>query len=127
MTYTEKANQVATESSVAVLMLSNPEASDIEILPLKPREMPQCELEALAARWGGRNLRSIGVVGLVGAATQYAFRQPLEPEIVSRLADAFCAYIQTFLFSGFAEPQEQTGDFVQFANRLWSLQDPRLD
>jgi len=125
MTYTERANQLALDSSVAVLVLMGaPE--DVEFIPLRPRTADANMLAELKARWPGRNLRSVGVLGVVGGAAQCALKEPFEPETVSRLADAFAVYVHTLLFSGFAE-QQQAGDFVQFATRLWSLPDPRLD
>lgn len=119
MTYSERSTKLALDASVAVLALSNPEGTDIEFLSLKPKQMTHSDLAELAARWPGRNLRPIGVIGLVGAAPACAFNEPLEPEQVSALADAFLAYVHVLFCDSFADAE------IQELYRLWSMEDPR--
>ena len=125
MTYSEKSQQLACEASVAVLALSNPECTDVEFLPLRPRQMSVSDRVELAARWSGRNLRSIGVIGLVGTSPRIALREPLETEQVNALADAFLAYLHVLFADSFAEQLE--GVEMAELERMWSLRDPRMD
>jgi hypothetical protein len=123
MTYAERSTQLALDASVAVLILLNPECDDVEFVPLKPKGMTESECAALRARWAGRGLRSVGVLGLVGASPRCALKEPLEPEQVSALAGAFLAYIHTLFCDSFAEQLSATE--TQELGRLWSLEDPR--
>jgi len=129
MTYTEKSTQLALDSSVAVLV-TNAQVDDLEFLPLKPRQMSETDRAELAARWPGRGLRSMGVIGLVGTSPRYALKEPLEPEQVSTLAGAFLAYLHVLFSDSFKQEGAATSepghnDFVQFAERLYALEDSR--
>ncbi len=99
MTYAEKALEVAMSSSVAVLALSNPDCTQIEMLPLKPRPMTESEQIAVRAKFIGRDLRTVGVIGLAGIEPKCAFKEPMEPEHVNTLATAFLSYLQA-LYAG---------------------------
>jgi hypothetical protein len=123
MTYSEKSTQLALDASVAVLALSNPDCTELELLPLKPRQMSETERAQLAARWHGRNLQSIGVVGLVDSRPKFALKEPLEPEQVTALADAFFEYLCALVADNFSEQLE--GAEIQELRRLWSLPDTR--
>jgi len=125
MTYTEKSTELALDASVAVLALSNPDCTELELLPLKPRQMSETERAQLAARWPGRNLRSIGVIGLVGTTPKYALKDALEPEQVSTLTDAFLAYLHG-LFCDNLTAQQETAE-IRELGRLWSLPDTRMN
>ncbi|HEV2132640.1 MAG TPA: hypothetical protein VGR47_00110 [Terracidiphilus sp.] len=125
MTYTEKSQKLALDSSVAVLALSNADCTDLELLPLRPRQMSENERAQLAARWHGRNLRSIGVIGLVGTTPKYALKDTLEPEQASALADAFLAYLHALYCDSFAAQQET--EEIQELGRLWSLPDTHIN
>ena len=94
MTYQEQSVHLALDSSVAVMALSNPDdLTDWEFMPLKPRTMTEREEADLAARWPGRNLRTVGVVALVGATPKFALKVPLTPAQTSALADAFLEHV----------------------------------
>ena len=133
MTYSEKSTQLALDASVAVLVLTNAQCDDMEFLPLKPRQMTESETAELLARWPGRGLRSVGIVGLVGTSPRCALKEPLEMPVVEAIAAAFAVYVHSLLGASVAEQmaaqlgQQQAGDFVQFAEALWSLEDPRLN
>ena len=118
-TYSEKSTQLALDASVAVLVLCNPSCTDIEMLMVKPHPRAESELAQLERHWHGRNLRSIGIVGLVGTTPKCALKEPLEPEVTSRLADAFLAYLHTLLCDSFAVQMEKE------LERIWSLPDHR--
>ena len=126
MTYSEKSIQIACDASIAVLALSNPEGTDLEFLPLKPHPMSQSYAAGLRARWPGRNLRTIGVIGLVGASARVELKEPFaHPEQISALAEAFLAYVTVLLGDNFAEPIGGIDDSVIWCERLYALPDPR--
>lgn len=102
MSYAEESAQIALNSSVAVLALSNPDCTDVELLPLRPRLMSDHEQAALAAFWHGRNLEAVGVIGLVGSTPKFALKKPLGPEQVSALADAFLHHVYGVMCDGLA-------------------------
>ena len=125
MTYSEKSMRVALDPSVAVMVLSNPECTDVELLPLRPRLMTAIERAQLATRWAGRNLDSIGVIGLVGTTPQCALKIPLEPEQVSALANAFLAYVHALLGESFAAQTEAVE--IAELERMYLLPDIRSE
>jgi hypothetical protein len=125
MTYSEKSQQLALDSSIAVQILMGA-PDDVEFVPLKPRPADDRMLAELKTRWPGRGLRSVGVVGLVGVTPHYALKEPLEPEQVDMLAAAFLTYVRALLTS--QEPRTDSvekGDEVAWLCRLWSLPDTR--
>ncbi len=77
MTYTEKSTQLALDASVAVQVLMGTAPGDCEFIPLKPKAADEAMLADLKARWPGRGLRSVGVIGLCGTAPRCAFKEPL--------------------------------------------------
>ena len=103
MTYGEKSAQLALDSSIAVLVLGNEDCTDIEMLPLRPHSMRESEKEYLRSCWRGRGLKSLGIMGLVGSSPRFALKEPLEPEHVSALADAFLNHVHAVFCDGFAE------------------------
>jgi hypothetical protein len=125
--------QLVCDASVAVLVLINAQGDEIEMLPLKPRQMTEIDAAELKGRWAGRGLRVAGLIGLVGTTPRYALKEPLEPAQVSALAGAFLAYLHVLFCDSFAEQmgaqlaRQQAGDFVQFAEALCRLDDPRLE
>ncbi len=126
MTYSEKSTQLALDASVAVLALSNPECTDLEFLPLKPQSMSQSYAAELRDRWPGRSLRTIGVIGLVGASARVELKEPFaHPEQISALAEAFLVYVRVLLGDNFADAKRDAE--IQELSRLWSLRDPRLE
>jgi hypothetical protein len=125
MTYLEKSTELACAASVAVMVLANGQNDDIEFLPLQPRRFSDAEMLDLRARWAGRDLRSVGVIGLVGATPECAFKEPLGVNVTTSLAGAFLAYLQSLFRDGFAAQLE--GFEVQELCRLWSLADTRTD
>ncbi len=101
--YSEKSTQLALDSSVAVLVLGNEDCTDIEMWPLKPKQMSLSERDYLQKCWHGRGLKSLGVMGLVGASPRFALKDQLEPEHISALADAFLEHVYAVFCDGFAE------------------------
>ena len=77
MAYTEKSVQPACNSTVAVFVIA-----------LKPRRMNAREAAEPRARCSGRNLQSLGAIGLVGTSPRCELKVPLDPEQESRLMSA---------------------------------------
>ena len=123
MTYSEKSTRLASDASVAVLVMMGSAPDDVEFLPLKPRTADEKTLADLRARWPGRGLRSVGIIGLVGTSPQTALKEPLEPEQTSALAFAFLTYIRALFADSFEEQRE--GAEIQALKNLWSLGDSR--
>jgi hypothetical protein len=132
--YSLRSAQIARDSSIAVMVLLNHDATDMQFWPIRPRRVAQSAFTS-PEEFAARQLRPVGVVGLSGLKSMCAFKEPLEPPVVEAIAGAFMAYIRTLLGLGdsFAEQmgtqleRQQAGDFVQFAEALWSLEDPRLE
>ena len=125
MTYTEKSRQLTLDASVAVFVLTNEQCDDLELLPLQPVRMTDAEIAELSTRWPGRGLIARGVIGLVGASPACAFKEALEPEQTSALANAFLRYLQVLFSGSFAAQLE--GMEIQELARVWSLPDTRLE
>lgn len=123
MTYMEQAVQLIVESSVAVMALSNPECTDLELMPFKPCSMSELEQAQLKARWPGRNLKSIGVIGLVGTSPRCALKAPLETDQLSALADAFLAHLHACFCDSFAA-QTEAAEIAEL-ERMYQLPDTR--
>jgi hypothetical protein len=125
MTYTEKSTQLALEASVAAQVLMGTTPGDCEFILLKPRMADASMLADLAARWPGRGLHSVGIIGLVGATPRWAFKEPLETEQVDALAGTFLFYLNALFGRSLAE---QLGEAeIRELGRLWSLPDTRLN
>ena len=124
MTYTAQSQNLANESSVAVLVLMGA-PDDVEFVPLRPRPADANMLAQLKARWPGRGLRSVGVIGLCGVSPRIALKEPLEPEQVYTLAGAFLEYLHVLYADSFAAHQE-AAEFSEL-ERLYTLPDTRLN
>ena len=125
LAYSERATQLACDSSVAVQVLLGTTPGDCEFIPLRPRPADANMLAGIAARWPGRGLRSVGVIGLCGITPCYALKEPLEPEQVSVLTDAFLAYLHALYCHRMAAHLEQAE--INELTRVWSLNDPRME
>src|ERR1700723_560571 len=101
-TYSEMSKTVADESSIAVLVLLSSDNTDMEFLPLRPRQLTEREL-LTPEEFAARKLRSVGVVGISGAQPRVAFKEPLSVSVVDRIAAAFLEYLRVMLRQGFAE------------------------
>ena len=124
LAYSERATQLALDASVAVQALMGT-ADDIEFIPLKPSPANAAMLAGIAARWPGRGLRSVGVIGLCGVIPCFALKEPLVSEQVSALSDAFLAYLHALYRDRLATHLEQAE--IQELQRMWSLSDTRME
>jgi hypothetical protein len=55
--------QLAADAQIAAYIMASPDAQEIEMLMLKPCMASDAERESLAARWSGRGLQGVGVIG----------------------------------------------------------------
>jgi len=101
MSYSEKSTQLVLDASVAVLVLMGA-PDDVEFLPLKPIMADETMRAELKARWPGRGLRSVGMIGLCGLSPRVCLKEPLDMEQASVLADAFLAYLHGLFCDRFA-------------------------
>jgi len=130
--YIERSAQVALDSSIAVMVLLNHDATDMEFWPLRPTPVAQCALTG-PEEFTARRLRVVGAVGLTGLKTVCAFKEPLESSVVGAIGEAFAVYVHVLLGASLFKQmaaeigQRQAGDFLHFAEALWSLGDPRLN
>lgn len=127
MTYQEQSTQLTLDASVAVFILMGTR-NDIEFVPLKPRAANESMLADIKARWPGRGLRSVGVIGLVGTSPALALKEPLTAEQTSALTVAFLEYLHVLFADGFAAHIEAAAlhtDSVAWCERLYALEDPR--
>ena len=70
--------QLAADATLAVYVMASPDASEIEFLNLKPM-VSDSERESLAARWPGRDLRGVGVIGrLADGRINMALKVPFD-------------------------------------------------
>lgn len=122
MTYTERSQNLANESSVAVLVLMGA-PDDVEFVPLRPRPADENTLAQLKARWPGRGLRSVGVIGLCGVSPRYVLKETLETEQVYTLTGAFLEYLHVLYADRFAAQQE-AAEFAEL-ECLYTLPDTR--
>lgn len=110
----------------AVYVITNPDGTDCEFLPLAQKASAS-ELEALRARWAGRDLHGAGVAFLAHGIPRLVLKaEPSDFMTVVRITASYARYVGMVAMC--AEPQpQQAGDFVPFAMGLWSLDDPRSD
>jgi hypothetical protein len=106
VTYSERSARLTIEASVAVLVLLGASPEDVEFIPLRPKPANERFLADIRARWSGRGLRSVGVVGLVGTSPRWVLKEDLDSEQVSALCGGFLAYLNVLVRSSFAEEME---------------------
>jgi hypothetical protein len=111
----------------AVFIMFNPDGSDAEFLSLKPMAS-ESDLRDLAARWSGRNFTDSGVAGIIrGIPTVMLKEEPSDFLLVVRLTAAYAQYVQDITAAvGSSEPELCKGDSVAWLERLYSLEDTRV-
>jgi hypothetical protein len=113
--------QLALDAQLAVFVMANLDASEIEFLPLKPRTATDSERESLAARWPGRDLRAAGVIGhYANGHIAMALKVPFDNIMLASLLIAFKEYRE-------ALEAESLDCSVEWCERLYALQDPRTN
>jgi hypothetical protein len=110
-------------AQMAVYVVSTPDGNDCEFLPLAPIAS---ELENLRARWPGRNLRGVGVAGLVNGVPTLMLREPPSDFLMAvRVTVAFAQYVQATVDDG--PTQQCIDDGAAWCEQLYALQDPRTN
>jgi hypothetical protein len=100
LTYEERSIDLAVASSIAVLVCASEDFSDIEMLPIKPAGLADGEKEYMRKVWPGRGLRTIGVMGLVGASPRLTLREPIDTDCITALSNAFLEHVHATLCDG---------------------------
>jgi len=126
MTYLENAAQVARESDIAVQVLLSRENTDLELIPLRPRLDAYIAPEVFTAR----QLRSVGVVGIRGLQPLSVWKEPLPPQVINGVCDAFIEYIRVLLGKSLVDLYEDLYEAAQAAEiaeleRLFCIPDTR--
>jgi hypothetical protein len=124
MTYTEKSRQVVLDSSVAVIVLLNPDATDIVFWRLCPERAHESELTT-EEECAARKLRSVGVVGLCGLTPVCSFKESLETPVVNSIVVGFLQYIRDSLSDNLVELREAAE--IAALEHLFTLPDMRMN
>lgn len=112
--------QLAADANVAAYIMASPDAQEIEILPLKPCTASDTECESLAARWSGRGLQGVGVIGrLADGGIGMALKVPFDHLQIAALLRAFTIHCEA------REPQ--CDDSVTWLEHLHALPDSRTN
>jgi hypothetical protein len=107
----------------AVYVMSNPDGSDHEFLPLAPKASAS-DLEQLRARWAGRDLQGVGVAFLIQGIPHVSLKeQPSDFMAIVRLTAAFARYVD--MISNDRTEQLRADDSVMWCELLYTLPDTR--
>jgi len=107
----------------AVYVMSNPDGSDCEFLNLRQKASVS-ELEALRARWAGRDLHGAGVAYLAHGIPCLVLKQePPDFMTVVRLTAAFARYVD--MIANDRTEQLRADDSVMWCELLYALPDTR--
>jgi len=118
MTYSE----VLSDATVAVMVLLNPDATDIEFWRVRPELADRSELTP-KEEFTARQLRSVGFVGLKGLTPFCFFKEPLDKRVMNSIVAGFLEYLRVSLGGCFAEQIE--GVEIAALEQLFALQDGR--
>lgn len=114
--------QLAADAQIAAYIMASPGAQEIEVMPLKPRMASDAECESLAARWSGRGLQGVGVIGrLADGGIGMAFKVPFDHLQIAALLRAFTNRCE----ASASEPQ--CDDSVTWLECLHALPDTRIN
>ena len=112
--------QLAADAEVAAYIMSSPDASEIEMLTLKPHTASEAECQSLAARWSGRGLQGVGVIGrLADGGIGVALKVSFDHLQIAALLRAFTIPCEA------REPQ--CDDSVTWLEQLHCLPDTRMN
>ena len=107
----------------AVYVMSNPDGSDHEFLPLAPKASAS-DLEQLRARWAGRDLQGVGVAFLIQGIPHVSLKeQPSDFMAIVRLTAAFARYVD--MIANDRTEQLRADDSVMWCELLFALPDTR--
>jgi len=125
MTYEKRSAQLALDASIVVQIALGDIPGDVEFIPLKPQAADAEMWADIKARWPGRGLRSIGIIGLVGSTPQCALKEPLDSQQMAALAAAFSVYTAALFADSFMK-QSAAAEVAEL-ERLYVLEDPRAN
>ena len=107
----------------AVYVMSNPDGSDHEFLPLAPKASAS-DLEQLRARWAGRDLQGVGVAFLIQGIPHVSLKeQPSDFMAIVRLTAAYARYVD--MIANDRTEQLRADDSVMWCELLYALSDTR--
>ncbi len=114
--------RMAVDATHAVYVMSNPDGTDCEFLLLNTDS--ESERESLRTRWGGRNLRGVGIAFIERGIPRVIFKQePSDFLTVLRLTAAFAQYVVELAVND----SLRADDGVTWCERLYALQDTRTE
>jgi hypothetical protein len=96
--YTLKSRQLAADSNVAMQILMG-SIDDIVCVPVNPPASEQW-LADLRAQWPGRNLRSVGLIGIVNGTPRIVLAEPITPAESDAVVSAWLAAIHGHFCDG---------------------------
>lgn len=112
--------RMAVDATHAVYVMSNPDGTDCEFLLLNADS--NSERESLRTRWGGRNLRGVGIAFIERGIPRVIFKQePSDSLTTLRLTAAFARYVVELTVND----SLRADDGVTWCERLYTLQDTR--
>jgi hypothetical protein len=107
----------------AVYVMASPDGSDCEFLTLMPRAA-DAELEALRARWAGRDLHGAGVAFLTHGIPRLVLKEePLDFMMIVRVTAAYARYVD--MIASDRTEQLRADDSVMWCELLYALPDTR--
>lgn len=111
------------DAQFGMYVMASPDGSDCEFLTLMPRAS-DAELEALRARWAGRDLHGAGVAFIAQGIPRLILKEePSDFMTVVRLTAAYARYVD--MIASDVPEQSCANDSVMFCEWLYALQDPR--
>jgi hypothetical protein len=114
--------RMALDATHAVYVMSNPDGTDCEFLFLNGTDS-ETERESLRTRWGGRNLRGVGIAFIEHGIPCVLFKQePSDFLITVRLTAAFARFVVELAVNDSLRADES----VMWCERLCTLPDTRL-
>jgi hypothetical protein len=117
--FNELAADVAADAQIAVYVLLSQENDDVEFIAIKPR----AQAFISGAEFTARQLRPVAVIGLNGLKPLCAFKEPLDPQLISKIGQAFCEYTRVLLGDRFVEHVAREEE--RELGRMFALPDPR--
>jgi hypothetical protein len=111
------------DAQFGMYVMASPDGSDCEFLTLMPRAA-DAELEALRARWAGRDLHGVGVAYLTHGIPRLVLKEaPSDFMTVVRLTAAYTRYVD--MISNDRTEQLRADDSVMWCELLYALPDTR--
>ena len=104
---------LAATAQISVVVLANADVTDVELISVRPHSIP---LEEVSRQCAGRDMRFVGVLGVVDGVSHAQFAEPLDERRVHALAHSFAAYLTVLTGGDWAERE------TEMLNRLYALE-----